>query len=719
MQKLRELLLRFKRDEGGAFIVIFGILGLVLIATAGAVVDFTTIEQARTRAQDALDSAALGLQKTIYTAGVTEATLSVDALAVLTERLNDENISATITNVDVVTATGTLRIQARLTIPTAFVALVGVSQVSASITSEVARGSVDLEVAVALDTTGSMGTPNPQKIIDLRAAANALIDTIMLDDNTGPTSVRMGFVPYSQAVNVGTYADNVRGAMTGSTTVNGASWSTGTAKSITASSYLTGTQLGINSISKASNALVTTASNHGYVDGDRVYIIGVSGMTQVNGKAYTITKVSNTTFQLNVRSSSWSNYSSSSSDFAQKCTYSTCEITVTAAAHGFVNGDTVWVKTSGTLAGINNTAFVVANRDTNTFSLTGSNGVGTAYQSGGTAQACQVALCEIVVQTSTAHGLTSDSTVRITGVRGTTQINNSAYSSPRDDYSPALAWDVGAIVSTTKFVLPLVGPNLSTYTNTGTAQCADPGCALQVFENQNGDAAIFYPTTCVTERVGGQAYTEAAPSSALMGSNYRASGSNCIAQTIVPLTDEAETLRTTANGLTASGSTGGHIGIAWAWYLLSPQFAYLWPAANQPAAYATGPDDVIKVVIIMTDGAYNTTYRNGIIAKDSISGSGGNTDRINLNSSNGSSLVQGAAYCAAMKQDADLTDTYNRARVVVYTVGFDIASDANAQTLLNGCASDPTKAYLASNGAQLLAAFQDIANNIAQLRVTK
>ena len=265
----------------------------------------------------------------------------------------------------------------------------------------------------------------------------------------------------------------------------------------------------------------------------------------------------------------------------------------------------------------------------------------------------------------------------------------------------------------------MVGPNLSTYTNTGTAQCADPGCALQVFENQNGDDAIFYPTTCVTERVGSEAYTEASPSSAPVGDNYRASGSNCIAQTIVPLTDDADTLTLTANGLTASGSTGGHIGIAWAWYLLSPQFAYLWPADNQPAPYATGPDDVIKVVIIMTDGAYNTTYRNGIIAKDSISGSGGNSDRINLNSSNGSSLVQGATYCAAMKQDADPTDSYNRARVVVYTVGFDIASDLNAQALLNGCASDPTKAYLASNGAQLLAAFQDIANNISQLRVTK
>ncbi len=90
-----ELLRRFRSDERGVFAVIFGVMAVVLVATAGAVVDFTSIEQARTRAQQALDSAALGLQPTIYTTGVTADTIKPMALDLLTERLADNGIAVT------------------------------------------------------------------------------------------------------------------------------------------------------------------------------------------------------------------------------------------------------------------------------------------------------------------------------------------------------------------------------------------------------------------------------------------------------------------------------------------------------------------------------------------------------------------------------------------------------------------------------------------------
>ena len=56
---------RFRRDESGVFVVLFAVLALVLIATSGAVVDFTYMQTARTRAQTALDAAALALQTRI------------------------------------------------------------------------------------------------------------------------------------------------------------------------------------------------------------------------------------------------------------------------------------------------------------------------------------------------------------------------------------------------------------------------------------------------------------------------------------------------------------------------------------------------------------------------------------------------------------------------------------------------------------------------------
>ncbi len=55
----------------------------------------------------------------------------------------------------------------------------------------------------------------------------------------------------------------------------------------------------IDGISQANPGVVTCGSAHGLSDGDRVIIEGVSGMTQVNGKMYTVAGSDATTFQLN------------------------------------------------------------------------------------------------------------------------------------------------------------------------------------------------------------------------------------------------------------------------------------------------------------------------------------------------------------------------------------------------------------------------------------
>ena len=91
-----DLIIRFRKDERGVFLVIFALIAVVLIAASGAVVDFTRVQQARTRAQIALDAAALALQGTINTTGVTASTLQVKAQALLTERIADSSITAVV-----------------------------------------------------------------------------------------------------------------------------------------------------------------------------------------------------------------------------------------------------------------------------------------------------------------------------------------------------------------------------------------------------------------------------------------------------------------------------------------------------------------------------------------------------------------------------------------------------------------------------------------------
>lgn len=231
MQGLSKLLVRFRDDERGVFAVLFGVLAIVLIATAGAVVDFTRIELARTKAQQALDSAALGLQpKMFLSTPYTEAQYKTDARNLVVERLADSTIT---TVVDVATADatdGTLHLEGTITVPTAFVALIGIPTVRARVVSEATRKRLNLEIAMVLDNSGSMATyvdsnRNRRKdgneksrmdnlILAARCATNVLLSSttdcsegnMATEDAKAATTanVKIGVVPFTEFVNVGT-----------------------------------------------------------------------------------------------------------------------------------------------------------------------------------------------------------------------------------------------------------------------------------------------------------------------------------------------------------------------------------------------------------------------------------------------------------------------------------------------------------------------------------
>lgn len=73
-------------------------------------------------------------------------------------------------------------------------------------------------------------------------------------------------------------------------------------------------------VTQASNALVTTASNHGYSVGDVVWIYGTTGMLQIAGQPYTVLTVgSPTTFTIAVNSSGFA--AAASAGFVKKVLY--------------------------------------------------------------------------------------------------------------------------------------------------------------------------------------------------------------------------------------------------------------------------------------------------------------------------------------------------------------------------------------------------------------
>lgn len=185
--------------------------------------------------------------------------------------------------------------------------------------------------------------------------------------------------------------------------------------------------------------------------------------------------------------------------------------------------------------------------------------------------------------------------------------------------------------------------------------------------------------TCVTERPGIHAFKDSNPFVGVLGRK----SSSCTGSTIVPLTDDITTLEYHINQLSAGGSTAGHLGIAWAWYIVSPNWASFWPAASTPKPYED--PKAMKAVLIMTDGEFNTAFENG----------------------NGNSVIQAQKLCANI-QAAD---------VKVFAVGFDAPPAALA--ILQQCASKPSYFFDAKNGTELREAFTRIANELTGLRLTQ
>jgi len=238
------------------------------------------------------------------------------------------------------------------------------------------------------------------------------------------------------------------------------------------------------------------------------------------------------------------------------------------------------------------------------------------------------------------------------------------------------------------------------------------GCPNYTYKNPSNQNKTLASSTCVSERTGPEAYTDASPATAKVGFNYPAAASSnpCISAQMAPLSSDKTAIHTAINNLTACCSTGGHIGVAWGWYTLSPNWNTVFTGNAAPAAY--GAPHTIKALVLMTDGEYNSVYCKGVIAQDSTSGSGNTSDHINCNGTNGKDAYQQAqALCDAMKAPPN--------NVVIYTVGLNVLAKPQAQDLVNKCATDAKHVYLPADGTAMTAAFNQIAADLQRLRLSQ
>jgi hypothetical protein len=264
------------------------------------------------------------------------------------------------------------------------------------------------------------------------------------------------------------------------------------------------------------------------------------------------------------------------------------------------------------------------------------------------------------------------------------------------------------------------------YPQTTTTTCKDSG------KSATPTNTWVISSKCVTERIGTNAYTDVAPTgtSSYVGKGFFgtdtdtscgvANFTDAEINSIYPLTDDKDTLKRRIDKLTTSGSTAGHLGTAWAWYLLSPNWnsvlSQAFTGAKAAGSYsdltttnAKGAPKLRKIAVLMTDGDYNINYCKGVEAKDSDQ-----SPDINCNSENGKSLDQAKALCGKMKSPLG---SASQAKIEVFTVGFQVSS--SAKTFLQSCATDTDHYYDATTDDALKAAFRDIALKISTLRLTQ
>jgi Flp pilus assembly protein TadG len=226
------------------------------------------------------------------------------------------------------------------------------------------------------------------------------------------------------------------------------------------------------------------------------------------------------------------------------------------------------------------------------------------------------------------------------------------------------------------------------------------------FRPDVAEGPSFAGDDCVIERPGAQATNDDPISGAsrarVMHTQGWVSGTStgarysCPVSSIQPLTNKKKQLDSQIDSYVPGGGTAGHIGMAWGWNLISPNFSSIFTGSSTPADYTDAT--AVKSVVIMTDGLFNTAYKSGDISDPNLQITQSNDDFVSL--------------CTNMKAKG----------VIVYTVGFGLlaenaADQATAKKSLSDCASSADHFFDTETELELSAAFDKIATQLSQLHI--
>ncbi len=193
---------RFRQNRQGAAAVIFAIALLPIGLAVGAAVDYASAMRMRTTLTSSLDSAALSVA--VAQAGGQNVNLANAALTQAVQKALIAALGPFAANAHVVTSasidgSGALAANAQISVPTRLMGLIGINSMSVNATTRVSMPAGPVELAMVLDTTGSMAGA---KIAALQTAATNLTNTLFSIPNAA-SNVKVAVVPFTDYVNIG------------------------------------------------------------------------------------------------------------------------------------------------------------------------------------------------------------------------------------------------------------------------------------------------------------------------------------------------------------------------------------------------------------------------------------------------------------------------------------------------------------------------------------
>ncbi|MAE50994.1 MAG: hypothetical protein CMH27_04215 [Micavibrio sp.] len=188
---------RYVRNLSGAIAIMFAFMAPAIVGSAGFALDYAMAYLVQQRLAQAIDASAL--------AGAAESTDEAEIESRIrqffAENYPADKVGFTFEpQVEVVG--DEVRVTGNARYDTSFVRILGIDEIEMQVKTVVARKVQGIEVVLVLDNTGSMGWNN--NITSLKRASQSFIN-IMFDNASRDEFVRIGLVPYSNSVRVGSY----------------------------------------------------------------------------------------------------------------------------------------------------------------------------------------------------------------------------------------------------------------------------------------------------------------------------------------------------------------------------------------------------------------------------------------------------------------------------------------------------------------------------------